>query len=226
MGTGSSGAGSRGMSAGKSVTDYDGSKIDMSHAPLKYGKDDDTLKGSVKEAIAKFEDKRMKQKIEYGTLVDGNGNVISEKRGGKGAVKMLVKDYEKAVAMTHIHPRQGGSIGGSFSQGDIEAFIRFPKLLTMRAVAKEGTYSISKAKGFNANGLKSHFIATETKLRGEYTNVAKKLANEYKSGKIDYDTYSKAHDRAFNKYLSDSHKALLDGQKKFGYNYTLERRKK
>lgn len=226
MGTGSSGSGSRGLSGGKHVTDYDGSRIDMSHAPLKYGKHDRTMTTPVRDAVDRFEEKRMRNKIEYGCLVDERGNVISERKGGKGSVRMYNRDYEKAVVMTHIHPREAGMLGGSFSREDIDALIKFPKLMTMRAVAKEGTYSLSKGKGFNSTGFQKYFSTHYDQNRAEYSRKAKALTADYRAGKIDYSTYSKAFDREFNKYLSDNHKMILDGQKKFGYTYTLERRKK
>lgn len=226
MGTGSSGSGSRGLSAGRSISDYDGSRIDMSHAPLKYGKDDASLKGAVKDVVSKFEDKRMKAKVEYGFLTDDKGNIITEKRGGKGGVAMYDRDWAKATVMSHIHPREAGMLGGSFSEADIDTFTYFNNVRTMRAVAKEGIYSMTKGKSFNASGLKSYFNQRHSELRAGFSKTANALNKSYKSGQIDYDTYYKRYSREFNKFLSDSHRMILDGQKKFGYTYTLERRRK
>ena len=225
MAKGGSGIGSRG-GRGKVITDYDGSTIDMSHAPLEYGKSDKAMSNQVRDAIDKFEERRAQAKVEYAYMVDQDGNEIVEKRGGKGSVRTLITDWMKASTFSHIHPREAGVLGGTFSDQDFDSFLKHPNVGTMRAAAKEGVYSMSRGKGFNGNAFKNWVKQKGGALKSEFTKAAKSLESQYRSGQITYDVYAQRYNREFNKYLSDRHKMLLSGQKQFGYHYTLERRSK
>lgn len=209
-----------------SVTGADGTNIDLSGSPLHYGGNDPNVTGSIRKAVEEFENKRWKNKIEFARLVDANGNVIEENRGGKGSVRSSISAYRRAAAMTHNHPRTGieaGHLGGTFSTADLNNFVRFNQT-TSRATAAEGTYSISKVKGFNGSGFKSYYTSEHTKNFSAYKAARTKIDSAYKSGQIKYSDYRAAVKNEFNKFLVNQHNSLRAGQTLYGYHYTLERR--
>lgn len=223
MGKGSSGRDSSGTA--RSVLDNDGSKIDLSDSPLRYGKNDNSISDSVRKNVDEFEDKRRDSKVEYAHLVDANGNTTADRKGGKTSVKTSSADWKKSVLFTHVHPREAGMLGGTFSEQDFFPFAATPSVKTMRAVAKEGTYSVSKGSNYDAAGLQLYFHAEKLQLRNALVNVVNKLNAQYKSGAIDYLAYNQSYNKEFNKYLVGMHNVLLAGQKQYGYTYTLERRR-
>ncbi len=221
--------GGRGASSGvtgrmvKSVV-IDGQTVDLGNHPLKYGARDQSMSQDVRKAVDDFERRRTGAKVEHGTLIDANGNVLTENRGGKGSVSMPVRLYDQAVVMSHNHPREdGSSLGGTFSQGDIDTFAT-TKTKTMRATAGEGVYSISKGANFDAAGLRKYRARVEADARAEYRRKNAQAWQDFEAHKIGYAEYSRAADRNFNEYLVTSHNALLAGQKQYGYTYTLEKR--
>lgn len=254
MGTGSSGkgtSGKRGSNAKKppewtprnELTAQDGSKIDLSANPLRYGASA-MLNDRERQTVDRFESKRAGNKIEFGTLIGANGEVLIESKGGKGSVKLPTRLYDQASVMSHNHPRGNdkgkdvGMLGGTFSGADINAFTS-TNVRTMRAAAHEGTYSIQKGAKFNAAGLTKHFADSEKTLRAAYQKrldaaqtAIKNVVQRYNHGQATYDEWKTAYNRyekekkdAFNSYLVGSHNALISGQKQYGYTYTLERRK-
>lgn len=224
-------------SAARSLTARDGSKIDLSANPLRYGAAAN-LNDRERQSVDRFESKRAGNKVEFGTLIDSNGNVLTESRGGKGSVKLPTRLYNQASVMSHNHPRADGMLGGTFSGADINAFTS-TNVRTMRAAAHEGTYSIQKGAKFNAAGLTKHFADSEKPLRAAYQkrldaaqSAIKNVVQRYNHGQATYDEWKTAYDGyekekrdAFNSYLVGSHNALISGQKQYGYTYTLERRK-
>lgn len=133
-----------------------------------------------------------------------------------------------AEAMTHNHPRTGnesGLLGGTFSTSDLNNFVRFSQT-TYRATAAEGTYSISKLKGFDSRNFKQYYTSESAKNRGAYSTTMTSLNSSYRSGSMSYDDYRAEAHRAFNTYLVAEHNSLRAGQKLYGYHYTLERRSK
>lgn len=235
-GKGTSGA----WTSRRELTAQNGSKIDLSANPLKYG-NSANLNDRERQSVDRFENKRAGNKIEFGTLIDANGNVLTESRGGKGSVKLPTRLYNEASVMSHNHPRTGndvGMLGGTFSGADIHAFTS-TNVRTMRAAAHEGTYSIQKGAKFNAAGLTKHFQENEKTLRAAYQKRLNEAYNKiqtvkrnfetkkatYDEWKAAYNKYEKERKDAFNSYLVGSHNAFISGQKKYGYTYTLERRK-
>lgn len=225
MGRGSSGASAGGTSV-KSVRGQNGETIDLSGFPLKYGGLDKTMSPSVREKVEEFEKKRLKSKIEFGTLVDENGNSLIEKRGGSGSVRLPTYLYNQANTMSHNHPRgkgEEGLLGGTFSTADIDAFAG-TNVSTLRASAFEGAYSISKGKNFDGLGLLNYSKKTEKDLRSVYREKNQKERIDFNAGKTSYNEYRKNATKNFNEYLVNRHNAFLEGQKKYGYTYTLEKR--
>lgn len=220
-----------------SVSLDDGTSIDLSASPLKYGEKDSYISGDRRRAIDEFENKRYKAKIEFSRVIDKDGNVLAEKRGGKGRVIVPYDTAEAEGVVTHNHPRSGtdaGLLGGTFSLADLR-IVANRKINTIRATAAEGTYSFTKQAGFDAQGFMQHAHSVNNQLRSTYNAEMQALGNklnaEYRNAKTAkemrdlYDRYTKDTHDAFNRFLVNSHNALLDGQTQYNYTYTLERRK-
>lgn len=212
----------------KSVVTQGGVTVDLSNNPLMYGKNDSALTGVKRQTIEDFEKRRGNSKIEYGILLDKDGNVITENRGGSGSVSYYQSDLANAEVLSHIHPRGKGQedyIGGTFSGTDFDLFNKYNNLQTMRAKATEGTYSITKGKNYDGKGFKKYYNDYEKAYRNEISTKRKELSNKYSNGEITYNQYVNGSKQAFNDYLVKSHNAISKGQKQFGYTYTLERKK-
>lgn len=225
-GRGSSSAGGSGGGNGSggefhlpdgSVIEYDGD--------LKFGKKDKNIPSSARKQIESWEEKRVKMKVEYAFAVDENGNAIGkEVKGGKNSVRTPSYYHDTPNGtFTHIHPREEGVLGGTFSEGDLRNFVN-SKGKTTRAAAKEGTYSISKNSNFDSAGFKQFISKNEDAANKKYKENAKKIRTQYLNGSIDFAQYDKSSAKAFNTLLVDLHNGLLAGQKQYGYTYTLEKR--
>lgn len=218
----------------------DGSTIDLSEFPLDYGSPE-PLSSRERAAVDAFEQKRYKNKIEYGTLITIDGKALIEKKGGSGSVSMPSYLYARASVMSHNHPRgkgEEGMIGGTFSDADISVLGK-TNIYTIRATALEGTYSMTKAAGFDSKGLLSYYKTADKQYDAVYKANIDKARNAYntvrqavldgKATMADHDAaykqYRAAESHEFNRYLVSMHNALLKGQKQYGYSYTLERRK-
>lgn len=220
----SSMSGGRGSVAKGSLILPSGETIEFD-GDLQYGVNDKTLTGAARATIENWENKRYKNKIEFGTVVDEYGNALGERKGSKGSVRTPIswRQNENNV-FSHNHPRESGGLGGSFSEGDLMNFANL-KARTSRATAKEGTYSISKGKNFNASAFKEYVLKTHADLDNKYSLKFKKFNGDYRDKKISYSEYLKAYNKTMNSQLIDMHNAYIAGQKQYGYTYTLEKRK-
>ena len=170
-----------------------------------------------------IEAKTVTRKTEKMSLVDDNGNVLVEKSGSKGSVRF--GGYETAhmgpnVTLTHNHP---GEFGGTFSGADVSILTRYD-LRAIRAVAKEGTYSLertAKATGMDVLKLGDEFTFRSTtvnrSLRSEYNKMKDKVRNDEMS--VD----------DANRHLSDYrtaqsnmlHDWLTQNAATYGFNYVF-----
>ena len=239
MGRGRSGAtGGGSWRAEQSVRGSDGAPIDLSDAPLRYSSDDSSVTGNVRTVIDAFEKARVKNKIEFARIVDANGNIIEERRGGSGSVRSSVRALNAGDTFSHNHPREGGKLGGTFSVADVDNFANYG-IRTYRAAAPEGTYSISKGRNFNSAGLKRYYAGVHAASEREYRATVRELGvkysavyRAYRAGTASRTEYNNAYksyrdgaEKAFNKWLVSNHNALIAGQRQYGYTYKLERRK-
>ena len=144
-----------------------------------------------------------------------------EVRGSKGSVSSPLSYKQEGATFTHIHPREDGMLGGTFSEADLRNFANNP-VKTSRAKAKEGAYSISKTDSFDAKGFKGFVDGANRQFESSYRAKVKTLANDYKNGKISYNDYAKGNAKAFNTALVELHNIYSSGQKQYGYKYTLE----
>ena len=221
-GRGASSAGGSGSAKGELVLP-NGSKIEF-EGELRYGGNDKALSGAARTAVTNWEAKRVKNKVEYAYSVDANGNPLgAEVRGSKGSVRVPRYYHDTPGAtFTHIHPRGDGMLGGTFSSADLSNFANRSQK-TVRAAAKEGTYSISKGKSFDATGFRSFVASAESSFKSTYRAKESALSKQYRNGKISYSDYLKGNAKAFNTALVQLHNTYRSGQKQYGYSYTLEK---
>jgi hypothetical protein len=221
------------------IKDVYGKTIDLSHCPLEYG-GKTKLNDATRAKVDAFEKKRRKAKIEYGCLLDDEGNPIGkeEYKGGHGSVSYPLIYAKFATSMTHIHPRPEGSnrIGGTFSGADL-SWLDTTQVENMRAAAAEGIYSLSTNPKTDRAGLYQWAITQFKKNKDEYAKKIKSMSEElkkyeskfkhneisYQEYKDQFDKYDKDTARYFNEWMVADHNSLLAGQEKFNYKYTLER---
>lgn len=222
-GRGASGGGGGGGGATGELVLPNGSKIEF-EGTLHYDGNDKALTGTARTVITGWEAKRVKNKVEYAYAVDADGNPIGpEVRGSKGSVRTPFAYHDSPDGtFTHIHPRGDGMLGGTFSKADLFNFANH-RQKTERAAAKEGTYSISKNKNFDAAGFKSFASKANADFRANYNKRCSAAGKAYREGKISYEDYAKANAKAFNTSLVEMHNTLRSGQKQYGYIYTLEK---
>lgn len=224
-GRGASSAGGSGGAASGELVLPDGSKIEF-EGELRFDGDDTSLTGAARTAITGWEDRRVKNKIEYAYAVDADGNPVGpEVKGGKGSVRVPYSYHDNPDGtFTHIHPRGDGMLGGTFSGADLNNFANHSQK-TVRAAAKEGTYSISKGKNFDRAGFKSFVSGAQADFEKTYRSKRKSIETDYLNGKISYSDYVLGNAKAFNTALVSLHETYRSGQKTYGYSYTLEKRR-
>ena len=166
----------------------------------------------------------MNRKTEKMTLVDDDGNIILEKSGGKGSVRF--GGYETAhmgptVTLTHNHP---GDFGGTFSGSDVNILEKY-NLRAVRAVAKEGTYSLertSQATAMQAMSLNKDYgkqsNATIRNLKTEF----KKMQDKVWSGEVSMDEANKHLAENRTAQANKLHDWLSQNAASYGFNYVFE----
>lgn len=183
-----------------------------------------TLPESVLNKCREVEAKTVSRKTEKMTVIDADGNVILEKSGGKGSVSFGAREgfyMNDTTTVTHNHP---GEYGGTFSGADVKVLVDY-KLKAIRAVGKEGTYSLERTSQTNSNNsydFKTEFAKKSNTLNG-------KMRTEYNSQKGKVARGETSVDDA-NKQLSDyraglcneQHEWLVQNASKYGYNYVFE----
>lgn len=226
--------GGRGSSSGKNGIGYTatkiigqgGAEIDLTDTPLRYTGNDAAITGKAREVLEAQEKKRLEAAVEYAYGVDADGNVIGEKRGGKASCAVPYNLWVDGGTLTHNHPRTGdekGTLGGTFSTADIKGLVAYD-VRTMRASAAEGTYSITKSKNFNGNGLISYRRQLERSANAAAKQKVQEAGERYKRGEISQTQLMSVAKKASNAALVSIHNGLIAGQSTYGYTYTLERR--
>ena len=207
------------------VMDQRGGSIELPE-PLVFSNVDHGLTQTEEDMLGAFRDRVVKRKTEYATLLTDDGYYATKDiRGSRGQVSVPAALYRNAKIFTHTHPQQNeGDIGGTFSDADLDAFVK-QRIRVAVAEAGEGRYMISKGKKFDGAGLLSYYRTQHASAWREYNAKTDDLAAMYEAGQMGYSDYLKAHTSETNRYLMRSHNALLAGQKKYGYKYSLGRTK-
>lgn len=170
----------------------------------------DGNKVSVRSTLDHWEGKSYGLDHEELLMIDEDGFATAYFKGGKDAVSFIPPDeaIAKKTVLTHNHPLgDGRTIGGGFSNADIENHIKY-KFKETRATAVEGTYSFKATSKANSQG----FLKA---LKGRKNEVSKKA-----------DAYMKKNPNAnsIDVYLKESHKWYQKAAKKYGFEYKLETR--
>lgn len=181
------------------------------------------LPDSVLNKCQEVEAKTVSRKTEKMTLVDADGNVILEKSGGKGSVSFGAKEgfhMNESTTLTHNHP---GEYGGTFSGADVKVMVDY-RLRAIRAVCKEGTYSLERTSKTNSNdsydfnrAYQKQSDSLNYKMRTEYNSQKKKIArgetsvNDANQQLADYRTG----------LCNQQHEWLVQNAPKYGYNYVF-----
>lgn len=171
-----------------------------------------------------IEAKTVSRKTEKMSLVDEDGNVLAEKSGTKGSVRF--GGYETAhmgptVTLTHNHP---GDFGGTFSGADVDVFAKY-ELRAIRAVGKEGTYSLERTSEttfsqgaiFNREYAK-HSNKAIRSLKSEFKTMQKKVWD----GEISTDDANKHLAEFRTNQCNGLHDWLTQNAASYGYNYVFE----
>lgn len=162
--------------------------------------------------IAEFESyiRMANERVEYGYIIDKNGKMVAGAKGTSGSVG-IAYDNQEGTTVTHNHP---GSYGGTFSDGDIN-HLTMAKLKSIRAVAKEGTYSMKATKRANPIGLNKALAKDlkniHIKARINANNATSKVTNKRKAKIVER--------KAYTDTVSDWYKT---NAKKYGYTYSFK----
>lgn len=182
------------------------------------------LSESVLTTCRDVEAKTVNRKTEKMTLVDENGNIILEKSGTRGSVRF--GGYESAqmgptVTLTHNHP---GEFGGTFSGADVDVLTKF-SLRAIRAVGKEGTYSLertSQTMGLKASIFSSEFAKQSNKVNRSIKSEYKDLKDKVRNGEMSADDANRQLGEHRTALCNDLHGWLTQNAASYGYNYVFE----
>lgn len=188
--------GGRGQSLGSSTK---GGKLRKSYGSMKNYEqlDVSALQGfpvALKDEFEKFMDMKSNE-VEYGYLLDEKGKVVAGAKGTKHSVAVAYNGKEEGFDLTHNHP---SGYGGTFSGADI-SHLTEEKLHSIRAVAREGTYSMTAKKNANYDGLNRALAKDLNKLnvkgagKGLKARASGKSKNEVRKAYVDvlHDWYTK-----------------------------------
>lgn len=204
------------------VTAQNGKTVYLS-SPLVYGKRD---KLSIPSDNLDTWEKANKNssRNEQAVVLADDGSILFTTSGGKNSANIPSSVLYKTAVLSHTHPRgtMSRQIGGTFSTQDMKVFNTFKNMKTIRAVAAEGTYSMTKGANFNSH----KFRLMVRDINNSYKVMQAKCAAfgvDLMTGKIDQHTYYKSTEKVFNAWLVDSHNELMKNRRKCGYSYSLER---
>ena len=160
----------------------------------------------LKDEFEKFLDMSANE-VEYGYLIDENGKVVGGARGTKHSVAVAYDGDEKGFDLTHNHP---SGYGGTFSGADI-SHLTESQLHSIRAVAREGTYSMTAKKGANYDGLNRALAKNLSKI--EDSGVKKAIASRNKG---------QSKNAIRKAYVDELHKWYEKNASKYGFEYKFK----
>lgn len=146
--------------------------------------------------------------METAWLSDKDGNIVAGARGNSTSVGVAYpRELQKGLTLTHNHP---GKYGGTFSTADISHLTR-ANLAEIRAVAKEGTYSLKATS--NARPLDFNRA-----LNKDYSRLQRLANQRYKQAQEQGKKGAEAR-KAYVDTISNWYKK---NAKKYGYTYTTK----
>lgn len=182
------------------------------------------LSGKMLETCQAVEAKTVTRKTEKMTLVNENGDIILEKGGTRGSV--YFGDYEASlmgpgVTLTHNHP---GEFGGTFSGADVRVLTR-NDLRAIRAVGKEGTYSLEKTSrtmGLKASAFNDEYSKLSDQVVQNLTSEKKVWQRKAKKGLVTVEDANRHLAEYRNSECNRMHDWLVQNAAKYTYNYVFE----
>lgn len=171
-----------------------------------------------------IEAKTVKRKTEKMSLVDEDGNVLVEKSGSKGSVSF--GGYETAhmgptVTLTHNHP---GDFGGTFSGADVNILAKYD-LRAIRAVGKEGTYSLertSKTTAMQSATLNRDYNKESAKTIRNLKSEFKKMQEKVWAGEVSMEEANVHLAENRTAQSNKLHDWLSQNAASYGYNYVFD----
>ncbi len=164
------------------------------------------FKGSKIKSMKDFE-KLMQMtgvKREMAFLSSSDGTILAAARGDKHSVGVAYAGDQAGLTLTHNHP---DTYGGTFSTADINHLTR-ANLAEIRAVAKEGTYSLRATK--NARPLDFNRA-----LNKDYNKIVAKAQQNHNAARAAGKNRTEQR-KAYTDTLSNWYRA---NAKKYGYEY-------
>lgn len=170
-----------------------------------------------------IEAKTVNRKTEKMSLVDEEGNILTEKSGTKGSVRF--GGYETAhmgptVTLTHNHP---GDFGGTFSGADVDVLTKYD-LRAIRAVGKEGTYSLERTSdpvGMRQYTFNKDYAKQSNKVVRGLKSEFKKMQDKVWSGEVSMDEANKHLAEYRTAQANGLHDWLSQNAASYGYNYVF-----
>ena len=170
-----------------------------------------------------IEAKTVTRKTEKMSLVDEEGKVVLEKSGSKGSVRF--GGYERAhmgptVTLTHNHP---GDFGGTFSGADIDT-LTSNDLRAIRAVGKEGTYSLERMShtiGLKASMMNRDFAQQSNTVIRSLKSEHKKMQQKVWDGEISSEDANRYLAEYRTTQCNGLHDWLSQNAASYGYNYVF-----
>lgn len=182
------------------------------------------LPEAVLKTCREVEAKTVNRKTEKMTLVGEDGRIILEKGGGKTSVSFGPREgyfMDSTTTLTHNHP---GEYGGTFSGADVKVFVDY-KLKAIRAVGKEGTYSLERTSQTNGNksyDFKQEFASKSNALNSQIQKEYKSLKNKVARGQTTADEANKQLSARRTDLCNQQHEWLIQNAEKYGYKYVFE----
>lgn len=169
-----------------------------------------------------IEKESVKLSKEQLTVIDDNGNIILQKGGNEVSVSLTPADLGKMdnATLTHNHP---GEFGGPLSNNDLAVFLSaYAK--GVRAVAKEGTYSLERGQA-EYEDIYDFVRAANRMVSGihkEMFSFRKEMQQNVADGKMSEDKANQKLEGKRREFLTKMSSEYGRLAKQHGLSYTFE----
>ena len=177
----------------------------------------------VLDVCQNVEKKSVKLQNEKMTLVNENGDIVHEKRGGRSRIHFDVYDEAMMgdnITLTHNHP---GEYGGTFSGADVSTLAHF-NLRAIRAVGVEGTYSLERQSNTTAKQTATFsmdYKALAKDVDNSLTAQRNMMQAKFNNGAISIEDANRHLANHRNKECERMHNWLIQNAGKYNYNYVF-----
>lgn len=181
------------------------------------------LPEKILKTCKEVEAKTVNRKTEKMTIIDDDGRILLEKSGGRGSVTFGAREgfIMDRQTVTHNHP---GEFGGTFSGADVKVMVDY-KLKAIRAVAKEGTYSLERTDKVTSNSaydFKQAFTKSSNNVNRQIRNEYDSMKSKVRRGEITADEANKQLSEKRTKLCNEQHEYLKKIATANGFRYVYE----